>query len=493
MPQKLIEVALPLEEINREAAREKSIRHGHPSTLHLWWARRPLAAARAVLFAQLVDDPSSHPDQFPTEAAQNEAREELFKIIRRLVQWENINNEQVLAEARAEIAKYAPPEGLPPFLDPFAGGGSIPLEAQRLGLEAHASDLNPVAVLINKALIEIPPQFANRSPVSSATHLKGGESATHLKGASHLGASQLTASWRGASGLAADVRQYGAWMRQQAEARIGHLYPTVTLPHEHGGGEATVIAWLWARTVPSPHPAAKGEPVPLVRSFALSTKKGKEAWVEPVVAEDGLSYQFVVRTGKGAPAEGTVNRKGGVCLLTNAPIPFEYIRAEGRAGRMGARLMAIVAEGKNGRVYLAPDAEHERIAQSAQPQNVPDTDLPKQALGFRIQAYGMVKHRDLFTDRQLVALTTFSDLVGEARGLVVADALAAGWAEAEAERYGTAVATYLGLAVSKLTDYNSRISNGANLVTKQKPHFSRQALPMVWDFVEVNPFCSGRW
>lgn len=439
---KLIEVALPLEAINIESAREKSIRHGHPSTLHLWWARRPLAACRAVLFAQLVDDPDQPGlspallellDQLPAPAEERldwdtlslgeQRRYRLFALIEKLVKWENINDETLLEQARALIRASAGPEGPPPLLDPFAGGGSIPLEAQRLGLEAHASDLNPVAVLINKALIEIPPKFAGQPPV----HPQGSRGAGRVLSLSKGGQRSMfeAEEWRGAKGLAEDVRYYGQWMRDEAEKRIGHLYPKVKLPAEYGGGEATVIAWLWARTVPSPNPAANGAPVPLVRSFALSTKKGKETWVEPVIDRQKMTYRFEIRSGKGKPPEGTVNRKGGVCLLTGAPMPFDHIRAEGKAGRMGARLMAIVAEGSSGRIYLPPTPEHEAVAAQAQPQNVPDTDLPEQALGFRVQLYGMAKHRDLFTLRQLTALTTFSDLVSEARERVRQDALAA--------------------------------------------------------------------
>ena len=280
MKRKLIEVALPLEAINVASAREKSIRHGHPSTLHLWWARRPLAACRAVLFASLVDDPSSDPERFPTPKAVEDERTRLFGIIERLVQWENSTNEAVLEEARAEIRRSTGGNP-PPVLDPFCGGGSIPLEAQRLGLTAYASDLNPVAVLITKALIEIPPKFANLPPVHpDARRGVGG-----------------TGAWKGAAGLAEDVRRYGAWMRDEAERRIGHLYPKVRLPKEHGGGEATVIAWLWARTVTCPNPAC-GARMPLVRSFALSTKKGKEAWVEPIVDRTAKTVRFEVRTGR---------------------------------------------------------------------------------------------------------------------------------------------------------------------------------------------------
>jgi putative DNA methylase len=330
---KLIEVSLPLEAINKESAREKSIRHGHPSTLHLWWARRPLAACRAVLFASLVDDPSAHPDRFPTEEAQQAERLRLFGIIEELVKWENSNNEAVLAKARAEIRRSCDGDP-PPVLDPFCGGGSIPLEAQRLGLTAYASDLNPVAVLITKALVEIPPKFASRSPV----HPDGGRM-------------HLSDSWQGAQGLAEDIRYYGRWMRDEAEKRMGHLYHKVRLPKEQGGGEATVIAWLWARTVKCPIPAC-GAQTPLVRSFAPSTKKGNQPWVEPIVDVVAKTVRFEVRTGQGRPQEGTVSRRGARCIVCGSPVPFDHIRAEGKAGRMGARLMAIVAEGQRGRVYL---------------------------------------------------------------------------------------------------------------------------------------------
>jgi putative DNA methylase len=507
---KLIEVALPLEDINRAAAREKSIRHGHPSTLHLWWARRPLAACRAVLFSSLVDDPSECVKELLADAGKRAAaekelkkrkkawaelkaifekahgvgmrsvldpglepkleeviveveRERLFDIIRELVIWENSNDELVLSRARAEILRSTGGNP-PPVYDPFCGGGSIPLEAQRLGLEAHASDLNPVPVLITKALIEIPPKFVNKPPVNPEAKRK-------------LGAS---GSWKGAAGLAEDIRYYGQWMRDEAEKRIGHLYPKVKLPKEHGGGEATVIAWLWTRTVASPNPAAKGAHVPLVRSFFLSTKTGKKVWVEPVVDQSANTYRFEVRTGNGEPRAGTVNRNGGVCLLTGSPMPLEYVRAEGKAGRLSARLMAIVAEGRNGRIYLPPNEEHERVAITAKPHDVPDTDLPDQALGFRVQNYGMTKHRHLFTQRQLAALTTFSDLVGEARGKSLADAKGD-------QGYADAVATFLAMSVGKIANLGSALASWMSDRGAFRETFARQALPIVWDFAEANP------
>ena len=505
-PKKLIEVALPLDDINKESSREKSIRHGHPSTLHLWWARRPLAACRAVLFAQLVNDPGgdrgwgAYPGQ-TREMAQAE-REKLFDIIRELVKWENTNNEEVLERARAEIRKSweqtcrltgDDPNNMPPLLDPFAGGGSIPLEAQRLGLEAHASDLNPVAVMICKALIEIPPKFANKKPVGPKL---SSDRQKKIKDAQ---------DWSGAKGLAEDVRRYGHWMREKAFEKIGHLYPQVDLPKEYGGGKANVIAWLWARTVPSPNPAFKGEHVPLVRSFWLCNKKGKETWVEPVIAADGMSYEFEVRSGKTGPSlEGTVNRNGAKCILSQTAMPFPYVRDEAKAGRMGAKLMAIVAEGTKGRVYLKPSCEMEQLALSAQPGDPPDTDLPEKALGFRIQEYGMTKHRHLFSDRQLVALTTFSDLVLEAREKVISDARAAGWHDdgiglndggTGATAYGEAVAVYLAFAVDKLADRTSSVCSWDTGKEHLRNTFGRQAIPMVWDFTENNPFSdsAGHW
>lgn len=468
---KLIEVALPLEAINRESAREKSIRHGHPSTLHLWWARRPLAACRAVLFASIVDDPSSRPEEFPTEEAQHVERERLFGIIEELIKWDNSTNERVLGMARAEIRKAT--EGTPPsILDPFCGGGSIPLEAQRLGLEAQASDLNPVAVLITKALVEIPPKFAGQAPVNPDSR-----SNMHLPG-----------SWSGAQGLANDVRYYGKWMHDEAARRIGHLYPYVALLQEKGGSEkATVVAWLWARIVKCPNPACRGT-LPLVHSFALSTRDSRRAWVEPIVDRETKTVRFEVRNGEGTPRNGTVNRLGAECIICDRPVPFDYVRAEGKAGRMSAMLMAIVAEGDRGRIYVAPNREHETVAAKAKPEGVPETDLPEKALSFRVQAYGMTRHRDLFTPRQLVALTTFSGLVREARELAIGHARAAG---RDAEPYGDAVATYLALGVDKAADRNTTLCSWESGMDRMRNTFGRQALPMVWDFAETNPLAGA--
>lgn len=480
---KLIEVALPLEKINAEAAREKSIRHGHPSTLHLWWARRPLAAARAVLFAQLVDDPSSHPDRFPTEEDQAVERKRLHNLIEKLVVWENVRDQTLLNEAREEILKSTDGNP-PPILDPFAGGGTIPLEAQRLGLEAHASDLNPVAVLINKALVEIPPKFAGQSPVFP-----------ELAGTRN--------SWTGAEGLAADVRAYGEWMGDEAEKRIGQHYPKATLLD---GEEATVIAWIWARTVSCPNPAC-GIEMPLVRSWWLGKKKGKEAYVVPEAVSNSdhpsgkrVEYRIGHDTNKG-PGPGTKNGQGAVCVACGAQAPKAYMKDEGLSGRMGEVLIAVVAEGHRRRIYLPPNQKHMHAACVARPADVPDQEIGNDPRALWTPLYGLTQFADLFTNRQLVALTTLSDLVVEARENVLADALgtdqsggkrlAEGGAGAEA--YADAVATYLGFVVSRLTDYQSSITTWASNPQMEilRNVFARQAIPMAWDFAEGNPFAGS--
>ena len=480
MNKKLIEVALPLEAINAEAAREKSIRHGHPSTLHLWWARRPLAAARAVIWSSLVDDPSAHPELYPTEEAQNAERQRLFGILEKLVKWENSNDPEVLAAAKAEILRSTN-NNPPALLDPFAGGGAIPLEAQRLGLEAHAHDLNPVAVMINKAMIELPPRFAGQAPVNP-------DSRTRLDGAT---------GWQRAQGLAADVQYYGEWMKREAFRRIGHLYPKVKVPHELGGGEATVIAWIWARTVKCPNPACGCE-MPLVHSFILSKKKGKEAWIEPLF-ENGKTAYAVHHEGKPA-LEGTINRKGAVCAFCNTPVDFSYIRSEGKKGHISSNLCAVVAEGKSGRIYISPDDEQRIIANVDKPTEIPEAALPKNPRDFKTPNYGMTDYSDLFTNRQLAALTTFSSLVAEAQTKAEADAVAAGIVNdhislsaggSGARAYGEAVGVYLAFVIDKMTDYNSSICSWNPPREGLRNTFGRQAIPMVWDYAEANPFSNS--
>lgn len=476
---KLIEVALPLEKINAESAREKSIRFGHPSTLHLWWARRPLAAARAVIWSSLVDDPSSHPELFPTEEEQNRERQRLFKILEDLVVWENSNNKDVLDAAKAEILKSTNNDP-PALLDPFAGGGAIPLEAQRLGLEAHAHDLNPVAVMINKAMIEIPPKFADMPPVNPDAQV-----------------SAMRGAWPRATGLAEDVRYYGEWMKQEAYKRIGHLYPKVKVPQEQGGGEATVIAWIWARTVKCPNPAC-GCDMPLVRSFILSKKKGKEAWVEPIHENEKVAY--IVRR-QGAPKiEETVNRKGAVCVWCGSPVDYPYIREKSRNEELGTTLMATVAEGSHGRIYITPDEEQKIAAQVDKPQNYPDGVLAKHFTGGSCVTYGLDEFNKLFTNRQLTALTTLSSLVSEAQLKAESDAVIAGKPNdhlplseggAGARAYGEAVGVYLAFVIDKMTDYHSSICSWHNSRELIRNTFGRQAIPMTWDYAEANPFCSS--
>ena len=479
---KLIEVALPLEAINRASAREKSIRQGHPSTLHLWWSRKPLATARAVLFAQLVDDPSSHPDRFPTDEAQRAERERLHGILERLVVWENTRDQALLAEAHAEI-RASTGGNPPPILDPFAGGGTIPLEAQRLGLEAHSSDLNPVAVLINKALIEMPTKFAGHPPV--------------FRGLvdSRIG------EWEGASGLAADVRAYGEWMQKEAVKRIGEHYPLMTLDD---GTDATVIAWIWARTVTCPNPTC-GIEMPLANKWWLGKKKGKEAWVRPVIVTDrghpsGKRVDFEIGHGLvGAPTareDGTVGRNGATCVACGSAVALEHVRAASRGPGLGVQLIAVAAEGKRRRVYLPPNDLHRQAAAVERPESAPDARIPEEAVGFRVQNYGMTRWSDLFSDRQLLALTTFGDLVTEVRERVLRDALATGTPRGnrlerggqDAEAYADAVATYLGIVVSRLAEYQSNLCAWANnpqmeIVTHL---FTRQAISMAWDFAEGN-------
>ena len=482
---KLIEVAIPLEAINAASAREKSIRHGHPSTLHLWWARRPLAACRAVLFAQLVDDPSSHPDEFPTAEAVDEERKRLLKIIEDLVVWENSTNSEVLDRARAEIRKSCGGD-LPPIYDPFSGGGSIPLEAQRLGLPAYGSDLNPVAVMIGKAMIEIPPKFKDREPVHPGTRDRN--------------------HYRNAECLAEDVKYYGEWMREWAFERIGHLYPQVDLPKEKGGGKATVIAWIWSRTVPSPDPAFGNVHVPIASSFQLSSKAGKEAWIEPIVDKAAKTISYRIRKGgtKEEIAAAKVGTKAGRganfrCLLSDTAITPAYVKASGRGGNMGQTLIAIVAEGKRRRIYVEPTGDHAQIALSAKPAWKPETSLPIDPRNFWTVDYGLTAFGDLFTDRQLVALNTFSDLVHEARAEIEGDALAAGLSNdptplrdggTGAKAYAEAVNVYLAFALNRSADRGSSICtwDSSPKMEALRNTFARQALPMTWDFAEGNPF-----
>jgi len=460
---KLIEVALPLEAINTQSAREKSIRHGHPSTLHLWWARRPLAAARAVIWASLVDDPSSLHEQFPTEKEQTAERERLFGILSELVKWENSNNQTVLDAAKAEIMKSTDGNP-PPLLDPFAGGGAIPLEAQRLGLEAHASDLNPVAVMINKAMIEIPPKFAGQSPVNPESRR------------------QLNQTWAGAQGLAEDVRYYGEWMKQKAFERIGHLYPKVK---DENGQEYTVIAWIWVRTVKCPNPVCGCE-MPLASSFELSKKKGKEAYVQPIIK--GKKIHYDVRYGNKAPEPPKTGRGQFKCVCCGEVAKSEYIRTEFKAKKGGTQLMAIVAEGNSGRLYFSPNKEHVLLADCGEPEWKPEAVMNQDCTDLVSgRGYGYTHWYELFTKRQLLALSTFSNLVAEVQEHVIDDG--------GTKDYAQDIRVFLSFGVDSAANAWSAFVSWRNTVEASRNTFARQALPMIWDFTEVNPFSSscGNW
>jgi putative DNA methylase len=451
---KLIEVALPLEAINAASSREKSIRHGHPSTLHLWWARRPLAAARAVIWSSLVDDPSSRPEEFPTEEAQNKERQRLFRILEQLVKWENSNNEKVLAEAKAEIMKST--NGNPPaLLDPFAGGGAIPLEAQRLGLNAYASDLNPVAVMINKAMIEIPPKFAGQPPINPDSRRQRG------------------VIWKGAQGLAEDVRYYGKLIKEKAFEKIGHLYPKVKDEH---GIEHTVIAWIWTRTVKCPNPACGCE-TPLSASFVLSTKKGREAYVQPVI--EGKTIRYKVKYGKNAPDPPKTGRAQFKCIFCESPVESSYVKSEGQKKGIGLSLEAVVAQINGIRVYLSPDEEQIEASKCNSPDWVPDGELVGKSAD-QLPLYGYTRFYELFTQRQLTALVTFNKLVQDVHEIIVADG--------GSSEYAKAIRVYLALAISKMTNINNALIPWSVSRDQAVQLFSRQAISMTWDFAENNVF-----
>jgi putative DNA methylase len=472
---KLIEVALPLEAINRESAREKSIRHGHPSTLHLWWARRPLAACRAVLFAQLVDDPSAHPDRFPTEEDQALERKRLFDLLERLVVWENAGDERLLREAHAEIAKCF--DGKPPaVLDPFAGGGSIPLEAQRLGLEAHASDLNPVAVLINKALIEIPPRWAGQPPVFP------GAADARLGG------------WPRAAGLAEDIRRYGGWMLDEAANLIGEHYRLA----EDGHAARTPVAWLWARTIDCVNPAC-GVKTPLVSSFRVRDSKKGAVWANPTYDGTGKLSLGLAPTPNSVATQGVKRGQGAnfVCARCGSSLHPNYVHQQidqGLSGRV--QLAAVVAAGRS-KAYVDGEARDDGDAAVAHslPRDFILPDEPTRGtFGGNAQGrrYGFAEFSDYFLPRQALAMATFANLATVVRDRVLDDARET---RTDAGDYATAVSTYLCFAVSRAADYWSSTATWVAKGEFVRNTFSRQGIAMSWDFVEVNPFSgqTGSW
>lgn len=478
MNKKLIEVALPLEKINSESAREKSIRHGHPSTLHLWWARRPLAAARAVIWSSLVDDPSSHPDQFPTEEDQNKERQRLFSVLEDLVTWENSNNSDVINKAKKEIEKTLGYENIE-FLDPFAGGGALPLEAARLGLHAHAHDLNPVALTINKAMIEIPEQFSDIAPVNPNTVVSGN-------------VFRLST----ASVIAEDVNYYGELLKKKTFQKIGHLYPKVKI----GGQELNVMAWIWARVIKCPNPAC-GKEIPLVNTFDICKKKGHEAYVIPYATEQG-ECRFTLKHGINRGLHSSKNGRGGVftCPFCGASTSDGYVKEQFKCGKWKKRLMAIVAEGARGRIYI--EADDELIAQTTVnevPNFKPDEKICTNPRWFSPPAFGLDSFSSLFTDRQLVMFDTFCSVLNEVTEQVHRDAISAGMPEGlnlannecGARAYSEAIRVYLAFVMDKLVDYHSSICVWHTTKELIANTMRRQAIQMTWDFVEANPFSSS--
>jgi len=472
---KLIEVALPLPEINDASAYDKMPGIGpHPKGIHHWWARLPLPTARAILFASVVDDPEAHPEKWPTEEEQNTERERLFGILRRMMGKKLHESPEVYVEANKEMLLHCDGR-LPAVFDPFSGGGSIPLEANRLGFDAHAGDLNPVAVLLNKCNLELAPRWAGKPPVNP-------EDRRCIGG---------TDSLRGTDGLAADVRHYAGIIHNRAIEKIGHLYPKVRLPKEYGGYETNVIAWVWARTVASPNPATQGVHVPLISTYWLSSKKGSEAWLSPVVDKVSGTYFFEVKTGapknRTTVASGTkVGRGGFRCIISDDLIPFDYIRTEGQKGRLGLTMLAIVAEGRRGRIYLNAFPGHLQTALEATPLDYPDTDLPDEALGFRVQNYGIRKHWQMFTARQLFAMEILSDLVKEILPDIKNDAYDSGFLPEDSELYSRTVTTFLALAVDRSGDFNNALCRWSPSNQKVMNLFGRSAIPMVMDFAEAN-------
>lgn len=481
---KLIEAALPLPEINDASAYDKMPGIGpHPKGIHHWWARLPLPTARAILFASVVDDPEAHPEKWPTEEDQNAERERLFDILRRMMGKKLHEAPEVYAEARAEMLKHCDGK-LPAVFDPFSGGGSIPLEANRLGFEAHAGDLNPVAVLLNKCNLEIAPRWVNSPPINpnARANIAGSE------------------GWRGNQGLSEDIRYYSSLIGRNAENAVLSHYPRAKISDGTRGEGTRVISWIWARTVASPNPAFRGKHVPLISSYWLSTQKGNSAWLSPNVDGSTGEYRFSIETGtpddRRAVGAGTkVGRGGFKCLLSGDPIPFDYIRTEGKSGRIGFRLVAIVAEGKRGRLYLPATEEHEEAAQASPPIDVPDTDLPDEALGFRIQNYGITKHWMMFSDRQLVGLSALCRETINVRDAILSDALKSGMPNEDAELYAKHLSVFLSLCIDRCVDFNNSLCRWSASNQKVMNLFGRQAIPMVFDFAEANLFGSsvGSW
>jgi putative DNA methylase len=467
MGRKLIEVALPLDIINDASAYDKMPGIGaHPKGIHHWWARLPLPSARAILFASLVDDPSAHPDKFPTEEAQVAERERLFEIIRRLCQKKIHTKQEVFEEAYQEILKHCNGK-LPTVLDPFAGGGSIPLEGMRLGLPVQASDLNPVAVLINKVQLELLPEFANQVPINPAIQSK-----------------MAFTEWKLGKGLSEDLRYYGNWINEEAKKRIGEFYPKA----KHGNKENNVVAWVWARTVKCPNPAC-GCDMPLVRSFILS-KKNPNFYSKPIIRKTALGNKITgYEVLQGTPEiKGTINRSGATCVCCNEPVKLDYIRTQGKLNQLGQNLIAIVIDFGRGKTYITAQETHEELAYKAKPEWKPETKFPTDALrDIRTPLYGILYHWQSFTDRQLLGLSTLQTIIKEKTEQLVN--------EGKNSEYVMAIRSLLMMAVDRMVDFNNSLCRWNNGNEKIMNLYGRQAIPMVWDYGEANLLGStvGAW
>ena len=474
---KLIEVALPLEDINRESVKQKTGRPktGYPTTLHKYWAQRSVATARAAIWSSLVDDPSSHPEKFPTADLQKKERLRRFDILRKLILWESTADASLWAEAR-KIAEEDCGGSLPPFIDPFAGSGAIPLEALRLGMSAHASDLNPLAVTIQHMLVEWPQKFANKPAVHRRN--KGGLSASTAFG-----------------NLAADVLAYGEDINEKLRGRIGEFYPPVT---DSFGKEIEPGVFMWARTVPCPNPAC-GVLTPLVKDWKLSTRSG--AHIRPVIDRAAKTINFAVQHDGVVPEPSFNGRKGGACLMCEAPIDFVWIRKQGVAGLINHRLMAIAAGDDYSWAFYQPTSEHESVALTVPDSTwVPRGDIPNNTRDFRTQLYGMATWASLFTPRQMLALTTLQDIIRETEADIDSDAVAAGYVSGGeplsrggtgAHAYAQLVRAYIHLTASNLTEWNCSVTRWSPNGPQLSSLFARQAVIMNWNYAEGSLFGKG--
>lgn len=492
-PKKLIEVSLPLDDINNASGKEKSVRHGHPSTLHLWWARRPLAAARAILFAQMVNDPGGDRGYYAgkTKAQADKEREVLFDIIRDLVKWENTNNEVVLDKAREAIKKSWEetcllnkgnpdfnPEELPPFHDPFAGGGTIPLEAKRLGFKSYATDLNPIPILINRCMIEVIGRFKVDGPVSNADRdLINDANITSIK---------------------SDTKFYAYQVLERAKKIISANYPEVDIPASHGGGKGKVLTWLWCRTVKSPNPMANGKHTPLIKSPLIANKKGRYIWVRQHVDHDGV-LKFNIEESTDKPVvKGTVGRNGSSCIYTNTTIPLGYIREQGKQGALGYRLIAAVVLVGKKKVYISGD---EISMPSVEvPDDIPNNEILHWSGCTNVCVYGMTRFKDLYLPRQQVAMYTFAKLISEIRSEIISAAECKGLNRdgrsfsdggCGADAYADAICLFLACCLGRAADYWNSVTSWESTGEFVAHAFTKHALPMIWDFGEVNPLENG--